>query len=71
MGAEFTSQTPAQKLKVKTVMTIVHCWAAIYPLPLELGWYQTNHYETWYTTSQDTNETVDKLRMVKISLLLT
>eukprot|EP00956_Cyclotella_meneghiniana_P010479 scaffold14602_cov52-Cyclotella_meneghiniana.AAC.2 len=34
---------------------------AIYPL--ELGWYQINHYETWYTPSQDTNEAVDKLGM--------
>eukprot|EP00956_Cyclotella_meneghiniana_P032024 scaffold86119_cov43-Cyclotella_meneghiniana.AAC.3 len=43
--------------------TISNCKTAAAIYPLELGWYQTNHYETWYTTSQDTNETVDKLGM--------
>ena len=31
---------------------------------------QNSYYETRHTTSQDTNETVDKLGMVKISLLV-
>ena len=31
------------------------------------SWCLTNHYAAWYTTSLDTNETVDKLGMVKIS----